>query len=193
MSLPPLSGRRLSRPALLLVLLGLLAAIMAAGLAYSMRATAAAPPTTGASLIYRGSLVHNWNGPISGACDFRFQLFDSDLNGRALGPAVTVTGVAVQQGTVAIPLNEGMLAAPPGAQTWLAVGLRCPNDGSDFAALAPRLRHHASQSGWDEPQHTATLLCTLSSGTSSASTAPPSLEGGDYTLRGGFWALPGAA
>jgi hypothetical protein len=181
----------------------LIALLSAAAAVVAMLATfwalqrpgAAAPPAPGA-LTFRGTLAHNWNGPVSGACDFRFQLYDAELNGAPVGAPVEVRAVPVANGQVTIPLAAGQLRPAGAAPTWLAIEVRCPARQGGYAALGPRLQHHGAAAAagaagdWQIPQRGA-LVCALPGAPDAANAQHPSipaLYGVEYRLTGGFYA-----
>lgn len=176
-----------------LALLALL--IAAAGLALAPRVLrpSEGAKATGGELVYRGSLVHHWEGPLDGACDLRFQLYDAQVNGATIGDPVVVSEVPVRQGAIEFPVLAALLAQPAKSEAWLAIEVRCPTGEGDFAALGPRLRHTSPSTagdvvdGWEVPE-TGTLVCVLP-GLASADHAqrPPALDGVEYRLEGGFY------
>jgi hypothetical protein len=175
----------------------LLLVLVAAGLAlggctsFSSQRADPAPATIG----FRGELSHNWLGPVTATCDFTFQLYDAELNGTPLGPAVVADAVPVRGGQLRIDVQSTALDPPQAANApgWLAVGVRCPGAGQAYEVFGPRLQHHrvpspGQPSGeWVVPAGASGLLCTLPVGQLAAHpSGPPTLHSAVYRLRGGF-------
>jgi hypothetical protein len=104
----------------------------------SVLSQAQAPSTSNlrTSFTYQGQVKRNGQ-PISGACDFRFTLWDAAEVGAQVGPAVNKDAVLVTKGLFTVALDFGT-AAFAGDARWLGIEVRCPAGGGDFTPLAPR-------------------------------------------------------
>ena len=150
------------------------------------------PAPAPGELAFQGSLSHNWNGAISGNCDFRFQLWDADINGSSFGEAVEVDKVGVRSGTFGLAIPAARLGEAE-LSSWLAVGVRC-GDEEEWETLAPRMQHQAialagaAAAGFEIPE-AAALVCSVpaADGTDSAGAEhEPVIAGVNYRLEGGF-------
>lgn len=157
------------------------------------------------ALVFRGSLVHHWNGVMNSECDFEFRLYDAQVNGALLGDPLQVTQVGVQEGRVQIPLAPDALTAISDTEQerWLAVAVRCPGGDGDFAALAPRMQHQTTPledpraeaaaalaaAGWELPE-TGYLVCHVPTADGGDPSEIPTLNGVEYNFQGGFWLEP---
>jgi hypothetical protein len=94
----------------------------------------------GTGFTYQGEL-QDANGPVTGACDFRFTLFDALTGGTPVGNPQTVPSVSVENGRFFVILNGGGqfgANAFMGNARWLQVEVRCPAGSGSFSALSPR-------------------------------------------------------
>lgn len=100
------------------------------------RATVLAAPI-GTSFTYQGQLK-NAAGPVNGACDFQFGLWDAVTGGTQVGTPVSKGAVIIGNGLFTVQLDFGM-AAFGGDARFLEVAVVCPA-GSDqpLTVLAPR-------------------------------------------------------
>lgn len=75
-------------------------------------------------------------GPVTGACDFHFSLFNAASGGGPVGVTLTRTGVQLTNGLFAVELDFGDVFA--GDPRWLEVGVRCPAGSGIYTTLSPR-------------------------------------------------------
>jgi hypothetical protein len=89
----------------------------------------------GTAFTYQGQLK-NASGPVNGACDFRFSLWDSlsNLTGQ-MGTTQDKPGVSVSNGMFAVPLDFGNVFT--GEARWLEIAVKCSGDAG-YSALTPR-------------------------------------------------------
>ena len=89
----------------------------------------------GTAFTYQGQLK-NASGPVNGACDFRFSLWDSlsNLTGQ-MGTTQDKPGVSVSNGMFAVPLDFGNVFT--GEARWLEIAVKCSGDAG-YSTLAPR-------------------------------------------------------
>jgi hypothetical protein len=93
----------------------------------------------GTGFTYQGQLK-NANGPVTGACDFQFSLWDANSAGVQVGSTQTIAGVSVNGGLFTVQLNEaGQFGASPfnGQGRWLQVAVKCAGDPA-YITLTPR-------------------------------------------------------
>ena len=88
----------------------------------------------GTAFTYQGRL-HSGGSPASGSYDLEFGLWSAASGPAQLGSTVTNTATAVSNGLFTVTLDFG--ANFPGADRWLAIGVR-PNGGGAFSPLSPR-------------------------------------------------------
>ena len=88
----------------------------------------------GTAFTYQGQLRTS-SGPVNGACDMTFQLFDAATAGNAIGNAVSKP-VAVANGLFTVELDFGG-AAFNGEARWVEVRVKCVGDAA-FTTLTPR-------------------------------------------------------
>lgn len=94
-----------------------------------------APPST--PINYQGQLVKD-NVPVTGMCDFRFDLWDDSDLGNLIGNSpLNADDVPVSNGlfTVALDFGAGAFNGDP---RWLEIEVQCPAD-PDFVLLSPRV------------------------------------------------------
>lgn len=90
----------------------------------------------GTAITYQGQLK-NAGGPVNGACDLQFSLWDSLSNATGqIGATLTKPNVALTDGLFTVQLDIGA-GAFPGDARWLQIAVSCPTGGS-FVTLAPR-------------------------------------------------------
>lgn len=109
--------------------LSLSAALVIAISFISIRLPAAAQEPVDHSFSFQGRLRQaGGGGYVTGACDFRFSLYDADLpGGTRLGNPQTVTDVTVRDGYFAAALDFGpVFSAEP---RYLAIEVNCPANG----------------------------------------------------------------
>ncbi len=88
----------------------------------------------GTAFTYQGNL-RKANGPVNGACDMTFRLFDAATAGNPIGNAVSLS-VPVANGVFTAGLDFGG-AAFNGEARWLEIGVKCAGDAA-FTTLSPR-------------------------------------------------------
>src|SRR5207244_4907921 len=76
--------------------------------------------------VYQGQL-QNASAPANGSFDFEFLLFDASMAGTQLGATLTISGVAVANGTFSVRLDFG--ANYPGANRFLEIHVRQTGGG----------------------------------------------------------------
>ncbi|MCL6650558.1 MAG: hypothetical protein K6U89_19855, partial [Chloroflexi bacterium] len=77
--------------------------------------------------------------PVTGQCDFTFQLFDAASGGSQVGNTRSVSSVTVSRGLFTVELDFGV-GAFDGTERWLEVGVRCPSGSGSITTLSPRQR-----------------------------------------------------
>lgn len=90
----------------------------------------------GSAFTYQGQL-RDASGPVNGACDLRFRLFDAASGGSQVGGALTREGVGLVDGLFTARLDYGA-GAFQGDERWLAIEVRCPAGAGSYTALSPR-------------------------------------------------------
>src|SRR5260221_11566453 len=88
----------------------------------------------GTAFTYQGRLTDGVTAA-SGAYSLRFSIFDAASSGTQIGPALTVTNVAISNGYFSVELDFGS-GVFSGAARWLA--LEVATNGGLFTLLAPR-------------------------------------------------------
>jgi hypothetical protein len=118
-----------------LVSSGLAAGVVLLLLAGLVAAEAPAASPVGTAFTYQGRL-RSGDGPYSGTCDLRFDLWDAGSGGTQLSTQ-TVSGVELSDGyfTVQLDFGSGRFS---GDARWLAVSVRCPAGAGEYASLPPR-------------------------------------------------------
>lgn len=94
----------------------------------------------GTAFTYQGRLTDD-GGPVSGACDFQFSLFEAADGGSQVGSTQTRPNVTVSSGLFTAELNGGGEFGPTaftGQARWLAIAVRCPAGSGSFTTLSPR-------------------------------------------------------
>ena len=89
----------------------------------------------GYAFTYQGQLK-DAGGPVNGACDLQFGLWDAAIAGVPLG-TLLVPNVTLVDGLFTARLVFGAVAHTGGAR-WLEVAVRCPAGGGSWATLTPR-------------------------------------------------------
>jgi len=114
-----------------LLLLGLLVGSAAT---VAVRADPAEPEVpVGSAFTYQGRLTDS-AGPVEGACDLRFRLWDAASGGSQVGSTLTLTGVAVSGGMFTAQLDFGA-SAFQGDARWLF------NDNYNYPLTTTRNAH----------------------------------------------------
>ncbi len=90
----------------------------------------------GSEFSYQGELSQSGT-PAEGTFDFFFELYDTDVNGTAIGTAVLLDDVQVANGLFSVELDFGFEPFA-GDQLWLAIGVRDGASTGDFTDLQPR-------------------------------------------------------
>ena len=98
---------------------------------------AAVQTVIGTAFTYQGKL-QNAGGPINGACDLRFALWDAAGGGGQVGATLILEEVALTEGLFTARLDFG--GVHNGAARWLEVAVRCPAGSGDYVTLSPRQR-----------------------------------------------------
>lgn len=97
----------------------------------------------GTAFTYQGQLEQS-GGPATGACDFRFLLFDSvgsgspPTGGNQIGTMVAADGVQVSDGLFTLQLDFGAAAFNTGGDRFLQVAVRCPGGSGAYQTLTSR-------------------------------------------------------
>ena len=89
----------------------------------------------GTAFTYQGQL-QNAGAPQTGACDFRFKLYDAATNGTQIGSTQTLSNTTVTNGLFTVAIDFGA-SAFTGAPRWLETAVACPSGGSP-TTLSPR-------------------------------------------------------
>jgi hypothetical protein len=127
----------------------------------------------GTAFTYQGEL-QDAGGPVNGACDLRFTLWNAANAGSQVGNTLTHSGVVLANGLFTAELDFGS-SAFQGSARWLQVGARCPAGSGSYTWLAPRQALTASPYA----------LYALKASWSGLKDVPPGLnDGDDDTLRG---------
>ncbi len=92
--------------------------------------------TVGTAFTYQGQLK-NASGPVNGACDLRFRLFNAASGGSQVGGTLSREGVGLVDGLFTARLDFGA-GAFQGDERWLAIEVRCPAGSGDYVTLDPR-------------------------------------------------------
>lgn len=117
-----------------LLSLGMLALGIGLAAAQAPQAQTLAP--AGTSFTYQGRLT-GAAGPIDGACDLQFKLFDAASGGAQVGTTQTSPGLTLQDGLFTTQLDFGP-GAFAGQARWLEIALRCPAGSGAYTLLSPR-------------------------------------------------------
>jgi hypothetical protein len=91
----------------------------------------------GTAFTYQGQLKQNAL-PYSGAADFIFNLYSSDVSPFPLVTEVTLTNVNVINGLFSVDIDFGL--ALNGEERWLETAVRAPAGSGSYTTLAPRQR-----------------------------------------------------
>jgi hypothetical protein len=121
----------------------------------------------GAAFTYQGEL-RDGGGPVDGACDLRFGLWDAGSGGAQVGGTVELEGMMLVDGLFTAQLDFGPDAFGGDAR-WLEVAARCPAGSGDHTVLEPRQPLTASPYA----------LYALGAPWSGLSGVPPGLADGD--------------
>ncbi|HEX9441206.1 MAG TPA: hypothetical protein VF909_16090, partial [Roseiflexaceae bacterium] len=90
----------------------------------------------GTAFTYQGQLK-NAGGPVNGACDFQFALFDAPTGVNQIGATQPVNGLSVSNGLFTVALDFGA-SAFTGQARWLQIAVRCPAGSGIYTTLTPR-------------------------------------------------------
>lgn len=119
--------------------LGTLATILAlaltAGLTQAQANPAQLQAAIGDGFTYQGMLNKGGN-PYSGACDFRFSLWDAISDGTQIGITQEKTSVQVVNGIFTISNLDFGASAFQGDERWLEIAVKCTGDAG-FTTLTP--------------------------------------------------------
>ncbi len=96
----------------------------------------AAATTLGTSFTYQGQLRKDGD-LVSSTCDFRFLLYDSELDGAQIGPALDRAGIAVADGLFTIHDLDFGSDSFAGDARWLEIAVQCSGDPG-YGTLLPR-------------------------------------------------------
>jgi hypothetical protein len=116
----------------------LLASVSGTAARGSVRDGAGSPQSIalGTAFTYQGQLK-NAGGPVNGACDFQFALFDAPTGVNQIGATQPVNGVIVSNGLFTVALDFGA-SAFTGQARWLEIAVRCPAGSGIYTTLTPR-------------------------------------------------------
>ena len=92
---------------------------------------------TGTAFTYQGRLT-NASGPVSGACDFKFSLWDAASGGTNLYGEQGKTNVSLAHGNFSVRLDFGDDAFR-GSARFLQIGVRCPAGSGYYTTLSGRV------------------------------------------------------
>lgn len=106
------------------------------------------------TVTYKGSLVDGGK-PAEGRYDLRVQLYSAAVGGSPLTPAITLSGVQVENGRFNAPLELSQ-PLPKQGSVWLEAQLQAPG-GTGFVALEGRQEISATLGGtcWETTGNTA--------------------------------------
>lgn len=91
----------------------------------------------GSAFTYQGQL-RDGDGPVNGACDLRFSLWDADIDGVQVGNTLTWVGAEIADGLFTARLDFGGWDVHDGNARWLEVAVRCPAGSGEYVTLDPR-------------------------------------------------------
>lgn len=133
-----MSGRRSVATIFLAVLLVGAGAILGASLTQGQEPEGAQDTTAAldASFTYQGRLTLD-GAAVDDSCDFDFALFDDPTGGNQIGDTQTLAGVAVEDGSFIVTLNDAGQFGPDafnGEARWLDISVQC-NADDDVASL----------------------------------------------------------
>jgi hypothetical protein len=114
----------------------LLALLFAALILIPSSTTLAQTTTLATTFTYQGYLA-NAGGPVTGACDVQFSLFNALSGGTQIGSTLTKAGTAVNNGVFTSQLDFGA-GAFDGTDRYLQVSVRCPGGAGVYTDLTPR-------------------------------------------------------
>ena len=105
----------------------------------------AGPGSIGTGFSYQGQLK-SIGGPVNGACDFQFSLWDQSgtgtppSGGSQLGTTDVLSSVTVTNGlfTVSVNANNEFGNSAFQAARWLQIAVRCPAGSGSYTTLSPR-------------------------------------------------------
>ncbi len=135
-----LHRRRLLGMVLLALSCGLFLLVGSAQRGYSQETPDGLLMPLGSAFTYQGEIRKD-GARYGGACDLKFELWNTADSGVQIGATQTVGNVAVEDGKFAVLLNGGGEfgnQAFAGDARWLAMSVRCPAGSGAYVALAPR-------------------------------------------------------
>jgi hypothetical protein len=127
--------------------LAFLMVMLLLALVISSSGTAAQAPVPGSpdapdaplssAFTYQGRLTST-NGPVNGACDFQFILYDALNGGSQVGPILDRPGVLVTDSYFTVNDLDFGADAFAGEARYLEIAVRCPAGSGDYTTLSPR-------------------------------------------------------
>ena len=90
----------------------------------------------GSAFTYQGRLINNGTSA-HGNYDLRFILYTADVGGSQIGPVLTNSAVAVNNGLFIATLEFGA-GSFPGSPRFLEIAVRTNGVGAGFSSLSPR-------------------------------------------------------
>ena len=96
----------------------------------------------GTAFTYGGRLLDSANGnaPANGVYELQFQLFNSFINGTAVGQPYAVPPTAVTNGIFSVLVDFGADAFAPDEERWLEIAARKAGTGAPFETFTTRQR-----------------------------------------------------
>jgi hypothetical protein len=91
----------------------------------------------GTAFTYQGQLISGTQ-PVSGTCDFTFNLYDAPSVGTQIGITQTKGSIAVTNGLFTVNDLDFGSGAFNGEARWLSVDVRCPAGSGSYTSLDPR-------------------------------------------------------
>jgi hypothetical protein len=175
----------------LVVLVALLVAVPGAtaqGPGSPPRAVLAAP--AGTAFTYQG-LLKNASGPVTGACNFQFSLWDSLAAGTGqVGGTLTLNNVQVANGLFVVSLDFGNVF--DGSARFLQVAPQCGSDPG-FTALSPRQALNPTPYAVYSLSAGAAATANFATSAGSATTAGSATSAGSASVAASALALQGNA
>jgi hypothetical protein len=111
--------------------------IVIAGLLLAVLVPFVAAAPSGTAFTYQGRLLQS-GVPGEAAVDLRFQLFDAETEGTAVGAPIEATDIVPSGGLFSVPLDFGPLPFL-GEAVWIEASVREAGTG-DYTVLSPRQR-----------------------------------------------------
>ncbi len=115
---------------LLMMVMGLLVGVA--------RAKDLSSESVGTAFTYQGRLT-NGGRPVTGACDFKFSLWDAASDGVQVGSPIIAQRLYVRGGLFTVTLDFGN-SVTWNSSRWLQIQVRCPAGVGSYATLSPRQR-----------------------------------------------------